>query len=501
MVAAALVLTAACGSTVQIRGTAGDGTGQVGDTSGLGAPTGGLTSSAPGVTAPGSGSVPTGSGGSTAVPSGPVGAATQGPAAGGGPAGPAALTQGFGFTRTEIRIGVAYDSTFSQELGAVGVGAGSASVGDQKLQVEALVNDLNKRGGILHRKVVPVFYDTKGASSENNPNVLAQAACSYWTQDNQVWAALTYVVQMDNRALYTCLAQKHVVFMPLAGEAAATFAKYSPYLWSPAGVTPEQIAPLWAARLKALSYFSGWDTRLGRAGTAKPVIGMLYGNGVRNNQKELDDSFRAAVKSALGRYGYQVTTEAEITANQASESSAVLRFSNAHVTHVIGDYSVVNFTQSAESQGYRPRYALSSFSGGVAMKLFAPPSQLRGAVGIGWVPSGDVESDRDPGTAGQAHCRKVMQDAHQSTTVRLAWFAMTWACDSFSFLEHALPLTGLDSARLPAAAASVGRLSGAFTFAMEFPHGQPYGVALARDYAWDTGCSCFVYTSRTDHAL
>lgn len=414
---------------------------------------------------------------------------------------PAPKAAGFGFTAKEIRIGVAYDSTLSQELGGSGVSTGSASVGDQKRQVEALVADLNSRGGIAGRKVVPVFYDTKGTSSNNNPNTVAQAACSYWTQDNQVWAAMTYVVQMDNRALYQCLAEKHVVFMPLAGEAASTFAKYAPYLWSPAGVTPEQVAPLWMARLKALGYFNGWNATLGQAGTGVPVIGLLYGNGVRNNQPELDTSFRTAVKQALAAYGLHVTSEAEIVASQASESSAVLRFENAHVTHVIGDYSMVNFTQSAESQGYHPRYGLSSFAGGVAMKLYAPPDQLRGALGIGWVPSGDVEADRDPGSPGETRCRTVMQNAHQDTTVRLAWFAMTWACDVFTFLEHTLPGAGLDPTQLPASASRAGRLSGAFTFAMQFRQGKPYGVATARDYAWDTGCSCFLYTSKVDHAL
>ena len=94
-----------------------------------------------------------------------------------------------------------------------------------------------------------------------------------------------------------------------------------------------------------------------------------------------------------------------------------------------------------------------------------------------------------------------MQKAHQDTTVRLAWFAMTWACDVFTFLEHTVPGTGLDPTQLPDSAARAGRLSGAFTFAMQFAPGKPYGVAVARDYAWDTGCSCFLYTSKVDHPL
>jgi len=412
---------------------------------------------------------------------------------------PVAPSSGFGFTAKEVFIGVAYDSTLSQELG--GAGIGSASVGDQHQQVDAIVADLNAHGGIAGRRVVPVFYDTKGMSSQNDPNTLAQAACSFWTQDHKVFAAMTYVVQMDNTALYACLAKKHVVFVPLAGESQETFQRYSPYLWSPAGTTPEAVAPVWAQRLRALGYFTGWDPTLGQAGSGAPVIGLLYGNGMHNNQRQLDQAFVTSVKKALAAVGVRVAESAEISNDQSTLASAVLRFRNSHVTHVIGDYSVVNFTAAAESQHYRPRYGQSSFSGGVAMKLFAPPGQLHGSVGIGWVPSGDVEADRDPGSPAETRCRSIMEKDGQSTNVRLAWFAMTWACDTFSFLAQAIPASGLLPENLPSAAARFPRTSGSFTFSLAYPGGRPFGVAAARDVAYEDACNCFVYLSKKDLPL
>ena len=94
-----------------------------------------------------------------------------------------------------------------------------------------------------------------------------------------------------------------------------------------------------------------------------------------------------------------------------------------------------------------------------------------------------------------------MQKHGQSTSVRLAWFAMTWACDTFSFLAAAVPASGLVPQDLPAAAAGLGRLSGSFTFAIDFRGGRPFGVAYARDAAYQDACSCFVYLSTKDYPL
>jgi len=488
---ATALLASACGSTAQVTGTQttaqGDVPAAVGENPGLTVPSG--AAPAPATTGP--------AGPGVRTPSGPSGVPAVTPGATTAPA--QAPDSGFGFTRTKLFIGVAYDSTLSQELG--GAGIGSASVGDQKKQVEAIVADLNGKGGIAGRSVVPVFYDSKGMNSQNDPNTLAQAACAHWTQDNKVFAAMTYVVQMDNTALYSCLAKKGVVFVPLAGESTETFRRYSPYLWSPAGVTPERVAPVWVPRLKALGWFRGWDATVGGAGSQPVRIGMLYGNGIRNNQPQLDTSFVTAVTAALKQAGHPVVTKFEVSNDQADLASAVLQLRNAGVTHVIGDYSIVNFAAAAESQHYRPRYATSSFSGGVAFRLFAPPGQLHGALGIGWVPSGDVESDRDPGGPGQNACRAVMQKSGQSTSVRLAWFAMTWACDTFAFFSKAIPAAGLQATRLPAVAASLGVLPGSFTFRMSFTGGRPDGVAVARDYGWVDSCGCFAYLSTKDLAL
>jgi hypothetical protein len=519
-----LLLLTACGSTVRLQGSSAAGgaasavtageTGLTGD-----APTGStVTGSGPGAPAVGTaGSVTMPAMGTASVPSGSVratGASTTRPAsrstaAGKGAAGATAVriappgTSGPGYTAKEIYIGVAYDSTYSQQLGAVGVSSGSATVGDQKAQVEAIVKDINTHGGIAGRAIAPVFYDTKGINGQNDPSVIAQAACSAWTEDRRVFAAMTYVVQMDNDTLYNCLARKQIVFAPLGGESTAAFTRYSPFLWSPAGVTPERLVPVWMQRLSAIGYFGGWDKLVGQAGAAPVKIGLLYGSGLRNNQSQLDDAFVKAVKKALALQGRSVDQEFQVSNNQADEAAAVLAFNNAGVTHVIGDYSIVNFTQAAESQHYRPRYGFSSFGGGAALKLFAPPGQLHGALGVGWAPSIDVDPAQDPGDVSPAatHCRQVMQQANQPSSVSLAWFAMGVACDTFNFFAAVIPKSGFSAAGFSGAAAALGSMPPSVTFSISFPGGRPDGVGAVRDMGYGDDCGCFSYLSKQNHAL
>ena len=501
VIGAGIVLgVTACGSTVQgiSSGVVGGGLSAPGSagTSGdqglsVGAPgSTGQTGGLPGLQA-GGGSGQPGAPGASGYPTGAAALST-----------PAPGTSGPGYTATQIYIGVAYDSTYSQELGQSGVSSGSTTVGDQKEQVDAIVNDINHRGGVAGRKVVPVFYDTNGLSSQNDPSTLAQAACAKWTQDKRVFAATTFVVQMDNPTLYTCLTQRHVIYVPLGGDSEQTLQKYAPYLWSPPGLAPERLAPAWIQRLSALGYFSPWDTTLGRAGAAPVKIGLLYGDGYRNGEPSLDTAFVNSVKSALARQGRRITDSAQISNSQADEASAVLRFKSDGVTHVIGDYSIVNFTTSAESQEYRPRYGFTSLGGGAALKLFASSDQLNVALGVGWVPSIDVDPSQNPGDVSPAetHCRAVMNQAHQPTGTQLAWFAMTQACETFDFLAAAIPRSGLVPEAFPNAAVSLGSMPPVSTFVISFPRGRPDGAGAVRDVAYNGSCGCFAYLSKQNYA-
>ena len=507
-----LVLTAACGTTVPGAGlgAASDGTASgtgasAGTATGLGA--GGAPAqlaaggSTPSGFAPGSS---TGSGtvslpGATGAARGPGSTVGTGRTAGGGPA-PAPRTSGFGFSAKEIRIGVAYNGQLSQQMGAAGAAGGGAVLGNQKNQVEALARDINAHGGIAGRKLVPVFYDTNG--QQNNISATSQAACAAWTEDNSVFAAMTFVAELSNDTMYGCLAKHGVVFAPLAGESVATYRRFAPYLWTPTSPSADRIGVGWVQRLAALKYFTGWDTTFGTASQAPVKVGLLLGNGARDGEPSLDRALERSLRSEMGRLGIPVAATFNMTTIDQG-SSAVLRFKDAGVTHVIGDFSIALFAQSAESQRYRPRYGISSLSGGIALPLYVPSVQLNGALGIGWSPQGDVDAGQDPGdvSAAEPRCRKVMQDAGEPTDSRLAWFVMAFACDTFSFFDKALEASGLQPANMPAAAAAIGALPPVSTFGIAFPGGRNDGAAYVRDVAYQNGCSCFAYVDKTNRAI
>lgn len=434
-----------------------------------------------------------------AAGAGPAGR-TGGAGPTGGPTAPAMRTSGFGFSAKEIRVGVAYNGQLSQQMGAAGAAGGGAVLGDQRKQVEALVRDINARGGIAGRKLVAVYYDTKG--EQNNISATSQAACAAWTEDNSVFAAMTFVAELSNDTLYSCLAKRGVVFTPLAGEAVATYRRFTPYLWTPTSPSADRVGPAWVQRLAAQQYFTGWNTTLGGPGKTPVKVGLLLGNGARDGQPSVDRAIERTIKSEASRRGVQVIDTFNMTTIDQG-SAAVLRFKNAGITHVIGDFSIALFAQAAESQRYRPRYGISSLSGGVALPLYVPSVQLNGTLGIGWSPQGDVDGAQDPGDVSLAEprCRKIMQDAGEPTDSRLAWFVMAYACDTFSFFDRAIEASGLNPANLPSAANGLGAVPSAFTFGISFPGGRNDGVSYVRDVAYRNDCSCFAYVDKTNRAI
>lgn len=503
---AVITLAAACGSTVQRRGPGiniarDGGSGQEGALS-LGSTTlgpngaSGVTaggSAAPG-TAPRRGNVGVGGGGSESARPG----ATS-PVAGATPDAPAS---GPGFTAKEVYIGVAYNSAFEKQAAAAGF---STNVGDQQAQATAVANDINKRGGIAGRKIVVVFYDTQGIQG-NDKNAAAQAACVRFTEDRLVFAAMSAVSQISNDTLFTCLARRGAVSLGgvLGGgyDASAHLARFTPYLYLPAGPAIERMAPVWMQRLDANGYFSGWDTTTGQPAPGDAKIGLLYGsNG--DTTGPVADALAQSVQAALERQGRKLAATFATTGDPNEMNQAVLRFRQAGVTHVIGDAALITFLPAAAAQNYRPRYGLASLSGPALISLVATPGQLNGALGVGFMPPQDVDNAHDPGDLSpeEKHCREVMQQAGQPTSSRLAWAVMALFCDGFNFLATAVNKGGLSAQGVRQGAAKLGSLAPVSTFAISFPGGRPDGVGAVRDLGYQSGCNCFVYLNDANQAM
>lgn len=220
----ALLATAACGSTVQSGGGTAfggaetltpDGSAAVGG-DGLGGEGMG------GEDLTGDGLAPSAGGGTGAAFGGGAGETTGafggGSTASGGSAGGALTTSGGGPTSSGFGTGTTGDAAGSEVVHGPGVtdktialgipyctdcssanaalGAGGEDPGDQRRYMQAALDDVNARGGVLGRKLVPVFH---AISASDNIDTSAQAMCETWTKDNKVLSMF-----MRGKIIYQC---------------------------------------------------------------------------------------------------------------------------------------------------------------------------------------------------------------------------------------------------------------------------------------------------------
>ncbi len=118
---------------------------------------------------------------------------------------PSAGFTGPGVTATEIKIGITLVQSGTIFGDVTGV---PVDFGDTRAQANAVVEHMNKNGGIAGRKVVPVFYTFDLARPGLSDGQSEQEACSAWTEDSRVFAGIN--TALARQALLTCLAARGV---------------------------------------------------------------------------------------------------------------------------------------------------------------------------------------------------------------------------------------------------------------------------------------------------
>jgi ABC-type branched-subunit amino acid transport system substrate-binding protein len=500
--AAAALLTAACGSTVPVAQRPGSGqgelagSGQAGSTLSAGSDVGSEALD-------GSGTVTGGQSRSTG------GSTTRAATSGGGASLPnigGIPARGRGWDEKYAYIGV----PTLNDLSTFGNAAGYRSVetGDVEADALAIVADINAKGGLFGRQLRIFFKDTSTANIISNTEASVQAVCTEFTQDHPVIAVVTVFGNFDTDTMRGCLAKADTMLLSSSPGASSTddevYAKSAPYYHTFATLSYNRFAPVLARRLAAQHFFTGWDTTLGGPATAVPVkLGLVFKDSVieRRIAQGVERDFKAA--------GHPIAVTVPVGASPSDNSTAVLTFKSANVTHIIvmlpaADAVVLNFLVNAESQRYRPRYALSTpqFLGFHADN--APHAQLVGSLGIGWLPGLDVDEQQDPGDVGggQAACRAALAKGGQtfSGDHRFALALALGMCDGIHMVaEGARAGKSLTATATRAGLVSIGgRFSAAATFSPTGIHATSYGlVGGGRDVGWDTTCECFTYRGPT----
>ncbi len=506
---AVVVAVSACGSTAQWEEslvtsggpeeslvTSGGPAGVEGDEFTLADPSVG---SAPGLADDESASGPLGDGGTSGAPAARDGGETAIPGRPGSselPAPPPKGESGQGFTAKEIYVGIGTHKGGQQMLGALGF---TVNLPDQEKQAQAIINDINSRGGVAGRKLVPVFHDYSTQEAQRDRDPGAQRACEHWTEDRPVFAVIggQYI---GDPTLVSCLAQRRTPYVStyMIGRPQVSYQRSGPYLLTPNDPSLERHGRAWIRRTAQLGYFKGgWDADPTVPGVQPTKVGLL------TNKNFYGAEFRKFMREELPRLGQKVVAEAELTGYERvgdEMAGAVAQFKGAGVTHVVsgGGGVIIGFAPVAEQQRYRPRYAISSYHLPyvlVGQSQF-PNVQLVGAVGAGFQPNTDIGREQALTTAGK-RCQKLMTQAGQGGDGS----AFVPICDGFNFFTRAVDKVGLVQSDMQQAAQLIGSMEAVATFRIMFQQGRTDGPAALRDLAYREECDCMMYTSSKNRGM
>ena len=502
---AVLVLAAACGSTVPSPGgaTAAGGSAAPGAAPGglsiPGTTTGGTTvgggSAAGGTSTGGSSTV---SGGTTTGDTTTTGGTTPANSTGQAPK-PAAAP---GITATTISVGAIYTKNVAAANAAIG--GSKRSNDDARDEYNAVIDDINRHGGIAGRKVVPVFAPLD-ATSSTPMDQQRQAACATWTQDHTVFAILAGGDQILEECARKAGAVELYSTVAGGGTVPETFRRYPHYV-EIAGMNVVRMASVTVDGLAAQGYF---------------------GNGAKVGVVTWDDpGFREGVQKgyvpALARHGLKLATQPaylsppqtvqDLGATSAQVNGAVLRFQSAGVDHVIlqdGSAGLcgvgcigLEFMNQAKSQHYYPRYGLNDSAAPVAAVKGGsyPTDQLKGSLAVTWT---DIDKTYDVGwhvNQTRERCYELMRKSGIDMSNLDAQSAAMEVCDELWFLRDLVARLGgatLTPDNLISVVDSLGSdFASSSVYATDFGPTRHEGVALVRNLRFVDSCTCYRYSSR-----
>ncbi len=389
-----------------------------------------------------------------------------------------------GVTATAITVGViAADPSTNQTMENAGLGA--ASVGNEPANWQATADDVNARGGIAGRRLTLVFYLVNLTES---PQTQGQAACTKFTEDNTVAAVLSgyYYASahacLASRAVPSLLGTNYGVDSSLARQTSTVVAWATPLL--------DRLAAFLPDAFQAIGKLKG-GTTAGIFVTDAPAF--------RRSASQLG--------ADLTKRGLKVVTQTvrdsdsgDYSGAATDASAAVLRFKSARVSEVLflthNAFEPTVLMQAASSQSYRPTYLLSTQQYPAALAGLVAADQLAGALAIGWAPAIDLNSGYDTSVQAQ-QCLRTLKARGRAFSSGTQTLAGLLACDGLDLLKRAAERPGALASRaalLRAALDSGTSFVSAVTFSTSFPSGRRDGVAAYRPMAYGSRCGCFIYS-------
>ncbi|MDP9181911.1 MAG: hypothetical protein M3P04_03930, partial [Actinomycetota bacterium] len=369
--------------------------------------------------------------------------------------------------------------------------------GDVRTYYNALVEEMNRSGGVAGRRLVPAYYDLTNSSASAGDQ--ANAQCQHWAYDVKAFVFL----EASSELARSCAEQHGMLSFSGGGSAVTkTFTRYPHYL-EPSGVALEDYEGATVSGLAKTDYY-------GKA----PVIGIVTWD---------DRNFRAAVANGmvteLAKLGFKPKvvayvrvpeSEAAAADSSAAISNAILKFRQEGVTHAfvmdgpaglcLGTCMTLVWIRAASSQAYYPKYGMNDLNSPQAGidSGFWGPNDVKGARAV------TVSNYHDQTDAGIAKnprridCLALMKRHGMVPDNVNAQVAMLYACDNIWFLRAVLGTTrtAVNRDRFVALAEKLGTTyRSPMTYRNKLSATRHYGVAGYRRMAMDDGCGCFTYIS------
>jgi ABC-type branched-subunit amino acid transport system substrate-binding protein len=451
------------------------------DSAAASAPAGGV-STGEGGTAPSGGDGAGAAAGSSAAGDPSLSPAPGDPAASGGdPGRPApAGTPGaaplratdVGVSATEIRLGfVLINVGPASQLGTV-VGI---EVEQQRRAVTALIDDLNRRGGVHGRTVIPVFaeWDVLDASA-------GRRVCVQLTEDGKVFAATGALFPPD----VSCYTREHGTYLQWVCQAC------------PDSAYSISRGLMWTTLMRGSRLVDGWMAELDRVG----FLDLTKVGIVTDDTNDPGGEAAQQLTAVLRARGREVVRVSRLSADLQTGSSQIPVEVNQHraagaeaVLLLPNRIYATQFVQQADSQGWRPRWSTSVW-GSLQVDTCCEnmPNSFDGALGVN-----TSYNPEEPEAAPSRACREFHDRATGTQlggrTTNEYSLTMQW-CDTIGIFERAATAAGPELTRASYHAAieglgDLGALAG-------FPGGrlQPGKVDLGdliRLQRWQADCRCW----------
>ncbi|HUR76980.1 MAG TPA: hypothetical protein VMZ22_03455 [Acidimicrobiales bacterium] len=335
-------------------------------------------------------------------PTGPVGAVAT-PSTGGA-ACPPLTASDQGITPTTITVGIGdFDAGNPLIVEQFGFRADAEDV------VNALVADINRRGGIACRKLVPRFYKV-------NPFVESdqRSKCTQAVHDDRVFAFLDPGV-LTTRATQSCVTvDNHVPLLSAAPIPASWVQAQAPYFLSH-NTDSNRAARNWVLLANQAGFFDRSSPNRFKK------VGLLV---CRNDGGVTDEIKRNLAAVGVTSINEQILDcQADLVAPSNQVEQAALEHKLAGVTHVLPATLSTNvrvYLQAASSQDFKPKYSASDV-GGLAYPGFTEafdPAQWNGT--IGYTHSRSAELRNSQPSPETLRCDAVLR-AHGVPGIETEW--------------------------------------------------------------------------------